>query len=291
MTFKVIYKPLFQVNIHHQYFLNKGDVRYTDMTNAEKEKQLTSFNFSNFFTIQATAETRHILNGHNMIFKTFNSGFTVWTKISESDDISPFIAIDDAMELSFLLKLNTPTFFTITDFEFENAGKLFFFSNQGLSSEAGTFPLIKKAGSTNSVNDNYALSAASALSEINQLSINEQENIFGIVRIHMKGNTNGLNVITGNKKIRSPFQIFELNFKNRKTTWRYYFKENQQVKNTDDVKKENGSALQLITRKVQPLTANGFVSIELGGVELPNPNAAMVKPGTANNKIYSEIYM
>ncbi len=291
MTFLVKYKPLVQVNILHQYFLNKGTVKYANMSKAEKEKQLIGYDVSNFLTLQPTAKTRQKLNGHKMVSKIFKSGFTVWTRISESDDSLPFIAIDDSLELTFLLKLNTSTFFNFSDFEFETADKLFFFSNQQLSSEAGNFPLIKKAGTNQSVSANYVLSDLSALAELKELTLDEKKNLFGIVRVHMKGKTNGLNVLTSNHKIRSPFQVFELNFKNRKTTWRYIFNKNQQVKNNDDVKKEAGNAQLLITKQVQPLTSNGFVSIELGGVELPNPTANMVKPGTTNNKIYSEIYM
>jgi hypothetical protein len=47
----------------------------------------------------------------------------------------------------------------------------------------------------------------------------------------------------------------------------------------------------LITKNDKPLTQNGFISVELGGIELPNPNNHIVKPDTLNNKYYSEIYM
>lgn len=291
MTFLIKYKPLVQVNILHQYFLNKGAVKFADMSKADKERQLTRYKFSNFFSIQATAKTRHKMNGYNMVLKSTNSCFSVLTRISKSNDSSPFITIDDSFELSFLLKLNTSTFINISDLEIENSGKLFFFSNQRLSTEAANFPLIKKGGTNNALSDSYVLTDSSSTNEQKELTLDEKKNLFGIVRIHMKGKSNGLNVIAANHKIRSPFQVFELNFKNRKTTWRYIFNENQEVNSNDNVKMEDGNAQQLVTRKVQPLTSNGFVSIELGGVELPNPAANTVKPSTTNNKIYSEIYM
>jgi len=175
--------------------------------------------------------------------------------------------------------------------KFENAGKLFFFSNQRISTETTNFPLIKKAGSISTISDNYALSETGAVNELAKLSIGEQKNLFGIIRIHLKGNSSGLNVTTAQNKIRNPYQVFEMVFENRKTTWRYIFNEDQLVKNKDDVKKESGNSRQLITKKKYPLTTKGFISIEHGGVELPNPDAMLIKPNSTNNKIYSEIYM
>jgi hypothetical protein len=291
MSFSIKYKPLFQVNIHHLYFLDKGTTEFLAMSEAEKEKQLISYTISNFFTIQSSIKSRQKLNGHNMVFKTSNSGFVVWIKVSDSDESFPFVSVQDSLELTFLLKLKNNTFFNFSNLKFENADKLFFFSNKRLSTEASTFPLIKKAGGSSLVNDNYTLSDTSALNELEQLTHAERQNLFGIVKIHMKGDSGSLNVTTAQGNIRSPFPVFELIFENRKTVWRYIFDEDQTVKNNDDVKKEDGNAKQLITKQKQPLTERGFVKIEHGGVELPNPDAKLVKPNTANNKIYSEIYM
>ena len=107
----------------------------------------------------------------------------------------------------------------------------------------------------------------------------------------MKGNTGSLNVSNNQGEIRDPYQVFQIFFPNRETFWRYFFDENQQISGSDDVKKEDGNAKQLVTRSKQPLTAQGFVSIELDGIELPNPDASLIKPDSATDKIYSEIYM
>lgn len=289
MAFTITYKPLFQVNILHQYYLNNGIAEYSDMSESEKTKQLINYNFSNFFSVLPSAKSSHILKGHNMVFKTSNAGLMVWVKVSA--DTIPFIEIEDTLELTFLLKVKYNTFFNFTNIEFENANELFYFSNKRLSTEPNSFPLIKKTGGNTFVGDNNALSGTSALNELKSLNRSEKENLFGIIKIHMKGQSNGLNVSTAQNEIRSPSQIFEITFGNRKTTWRYIFDKNQQVKNTDDVKKESGNAKQLITKQNQPLTERGFVSIEHGGVELPNPDAKLVKPNSTNNKIYSEVYM
>jgi hypothetical protein len=172
-----------------------------------------------------------------------------------------------------------------------NVGKLLFFSNKRLSTEAPTFPLIKSGAGDQPVDDGYALNTDSQESEMSKLSASGKERLFGIIRIFMKGEIASLNVTTAEQKISDPYRVFQILFENRKTVWRYFFTKDQSVKNKDGVKKENGSAKQLVTKTVQPLTQNGFVSVELGNTELPNPNASLIKPGSGDNKIYSEIYM
>ncbi|WP_346857584.1 hypothetical protein [uncultured Draconibacterium sp.] len=291
MTFSNTYKPLFQVNIFHLYYLNKGTQEYLSMSEAEKEKQLICYDISNFFTVLPSTKSRQTIMGHQLVFKLTNSGFIVWTKISESNNSHPFLPLSDDLELSFLLKLKNHTFFNFSNLKLDYANKLFFFSNKRLNTEPGSFPLIKKSGNNSPVSDNYALETISTSNLLNELDIHEKQNLFGIVKVVMKGNTASLNITNNQGNIRNPFPVFEIIFENRKTFWRYFFTEDQQVDGSDDVKKESGSSTQLITRQKQPLTASGFVSIQHGEVELPNPDAKLVKPDSSNNKIYSEIYM
>jgi hypothetical protein len=291
MAFSIQYKPLFKVNVLHQYFLNKGADEFASMPDADKEKQLAGYSLSQIFNIQLSTKSKEKMRGHHMVFKPFGSGFMVWIKVSNNDNTIPFIPIDNALEINFLLYLRNTTFFNFTELEFENAGKLFFFSNQRLASENVSFPLIKKAGTNASVNANYVLSSAGSKQVFDNLTKEESNGLFGVINIKMQGEQPGLNVINNSGKIINPYRIFELNFENRKTVWRYIFPVNQTVKNKDDVKKEGGDSKKLVTKKKQPLTQNGFVSVELGGTELPNPGANLVKPNNTNNKIYSEIYM
>lgn len=291
MTFSVTYKPLFEVKILHHYFLDKGNTNFFSMSEEQKEKRLADFDLSSVFAIIPSAETRRKLAGHRMVFKAKTTGFTVWVNVSAESDDTPMVSLNDPLELTFMLKLVNHTFFNFTDLDLANAGKLFFFSNRKPEGETPDFPLIKKSNQTQAVNNNYVLNSTGQIAELNRYSNGEQDRLFGLVRIFMQADKATLNVTTNQQKIRNPHPQFQIVFDNRETIWRYYFVEDQQVKGQDDVKKENGSARQLVTKTPHPLTQNGFVPIELGGVELPNPDAALVKPNTANNKIYSEIYM
>lgn len=290
MAFSVKYVPLFKVEIFHHYFLNKGETAFSSMNNDDKAKQLNIYNIHNCLSIFPTNGTQQKINGHNLVFKKINTGFTLWSKVDENDDRVPFVSLDDDLSFTFLIQIKDPSFYNYTDLKMENAGKLYYVSNRRLSTESGSFPLINKTGGNKKLDDTFILSGESAENELKVLETGEKKNLIGIVRIFVKADIGTLNVTTVQGKIHSPYETFEMVFENRETTWRYFFKSNQQVKGSDDVKKENGSSKILITKKDYPLTQTGFISVELDGTELPNPSAGLVKPG-ATNKYYSEIYM
>lgn len=291
MTFSIKYKPLFSVNILHKYYLNNGEENFFEMDQTERDKRLTGYDVLNFLKIIPTAESYQTLKNHRMVFKTINTGFAVWIQVTEYQDTVPLISLDNSQELSFLLTLVNHTFINFTKLDASNTGKLFFFSNRKPEGEDASFPLIRKTNSTQEVNDSYTLNTEVANAFKSDLLSDEKRQLFGIVRIAMKGENTSMDIINNQGEIHNPTKEFQMVLGNRETIWRYFFEKDQQVKNKDDVKKENGSARQLITKKTHPLTNTGFVSIELGGKELPNPSVSVIKPDTSDNKIYSEIYM
>ena len=290
MTFSVKYVPLFKTEILHHYFLNKGETAFASMNDDEKAKQLDIYNINKCLSVFPTNETQHKINGHNLVFKKINTGFTVWTKADPVDDRIPFVAPDDDLSLTFVVQIKDPSFYNYTDLDMDKAGEIYYLSNKRLATEAGSFPLLNKAGGNKNVDDTFILTEESAEAELKALDVEEKKNLLGIIRIFMKADISSLNVTNVNGEIRNPYETFEIVFENRETTWRYFFKSNQQVTGSDDVKKENGDSKILITKKDYPLTQTGFVSVELDGTELPNPSARLIKPG-ASDKYYSEIYM
>jgi hypothetical protein len=291
MAFSIQYKPLFKVNVFHQYYLNRGADEFKMMNEEKKARQLENYDFQKIINVVPTTETVGKLNGHNLVFKIGNTGFTIWGKVAGINNDEPYIALDDDLYFTFLLKINDTSFFNFTDLDMENSRKLYYFSNRKPASEPANFPLIDKAGGNHNVDDKFVLSV---IGENNERKLPEnqgQNNLLGIIRIFIKGDTGNLNITNAQAKISNPFKTFELNFKNRKTTWRYFFETNQQVNGNDDVKKENGSSKILITKTEKPLTNSGFIPVELGVVELPNPDAKLVKPDVLTNKYFSEIYM
>ena len=159
-----------------------------------------------------------------------------------------------------------------------------------LPGESDSFPLITKPGG-GFVDDSFILSEVGSANELNNFSAGEKNNLWGIIRIWMKSGDNDYHITDNQGKIPVNIQTFELNFENRFTIWRYIFDSDKNVEPSDDVKIENGDAKILVSKIPQPLTQNGFVSVELNGSELPNPNVSVIKPEWGSNKIFSEIYL
>ena len=189
------------------------------------------------------------------------------------------------MSFTFLMRVKDPVFYNYTDLKLDNQGKINYFSNRRLATEAPAFPLINKSGDHFNINETFALTPESAASELKNLSPGEKTNLLGLIRLHMKADIPALNIINPDGKIANPAKTFELVFANRKTIWRYIFRKDPKVKNNDDVKMEGADPKVLITKSEQPLTQKGFISIELGGKDLPNPGSQHLKPDTINSKI------
>lgn len=291
MTYSIQFKTLFKVDVLHLFFLNNGLKTWFSMNATDAAKQMDGYDLNSFFSIVPTRETQEKLKGYNLVFRNLNTGFSVWSKVDENDNAFPFIPLENDLSFTFLVKIKDPVFYNYTDLDLNNLGKTNYFSNRRLSSEPPGFPLINKSGDHASIDETFALSAESAIDEQKNLSQAEKMNLFGLIKIYMKGDLPTLNVTDPDGKIAEPFKTFELVLNNRKTVWRYIFRKNQQVKNKDDVKIEGADPKILVSKTAQPLTQKGFISIELGGDELPNPGSQLIKPDTLNTKYYSEIYM
>ena len=290
MSFITKYQPLLKVNIWHNYFLDKGSVSFNSMSDEQKLKQIENYDIKSVFSILPTFETQQLFKGYNLMLKLTNSGFVVLTKMV-NDEITPFISLENDLKFSFLIQIKDRLFYNYTDLKMENSDKLYFLSNRKPDLEPSDFPLLKKEGTNSKLNDTYILSAENQKLEYSSLQSGEKNNLLALIRIYMRGENNNLSVITNEGKLKDPYQVFGVQIDNRKTTWRYIFKTDQEVKGGDNVKIEVDNAKILITKNEKPLTQSGFISVELGGVELPNPDTRIVKPDSSNNKYYSEIYM
>jgi hypothetical protein len=291
MSFSIQYKPLFKVDVFHLFFLNNGLKTFFSMNAAEASKQLDDYDLNPFFSITPILETQEKLKGYNLVFRNLDAGFAVWTKVRNEDKAFPFIPLPDDLSFTFLVKVKDPAFYNYTNLNPNNLGKTFYYSNRRLSTEAPAFPLINKSGDHFNINETFALTPGSATVEQTNLSSSEKMNLFGLIRLYMKADIPALNIIALDGKIADPAKTFELVFANRKTFWRYIFRSDPKVKNNDGVKMETSDPMVLISKSELPLTQKGFISIELGGKDLPNPGSQLVKPNTLNTKYYSEIYM
>lgn len=288
MAFTINYSILFKVDILHHYFLNKGDNEFSVMSDDERQKQLQHYLTGAYFKIRPSSQTAAILAGHKLVFRTTQTGFIVLALI---DRAKPVQTLDKDLDLTFMMHLSDPFFYSYTDLELENSGKIFYFSNHRLSSEPGTFPLIKMSGSSDLVSSDYVLKEESVSTVKKALTVSETPGLFGLVTLRVKGDTGSHNLLNLSGEITDPPRHFQITFGNRKTFWRYLYDKDQTVSPADDVKLENADPKILITKSTLPLTFNGFIVVEKSGIQLPNPELLAFKPDTDSNMFYSEIYM
>ncbi len=291
MSFSLRYKELFSLKTLHLYFLDKGLVKFKSLNPEEQLHQLKDYNLQSVVKIIPTSETWQKINGHNLVLKILNSGFTIWARVAEENSPAPFISLHNDLSFTFILQIKDSRFYNYTDLNLANAGKLYYISNRRLESESNSFPLIDKAGGNFNLDEGFVLSEAGQKSERKFLQAGETGNLLGIIRIFMKGDKGSLHITDADGKLRAAAINFEIVLKNRSTYWRYYFNTSQQITGSDDVRKENGNSKILITKEPYPLTQNGFMSVELNKTKLPNPGIAIIKPDAGSNKIFSEVYM
>ncbi len=291
MSFSIKYSELFSVKIFHRYFLDKGTEEFRLMNENDRLRQLRNYNTSTFIKILPVDETTGILNGHSMVFKETNSGFSVWVKLADNNDNTPLIDIEDDLNLTFTIQIKDSLFYNYTDLKLENSEKLYCLSNRKPDTEPADFSLIDEAAGTFFFDERFVLSEDGQKNELLLLPVSRKTGLLGIVKIFMKGDKSALNITDTQRKIITPAKHFEIILKNRNTFWRYLYNSDRQVTAADDVKHENGNLKVLVTKNALPLTQTGFVSVELNGTELPNPGVNLIKPDKADNKIFSEIYM
>lgn len=300
MGFSVQYKELFRQKILHKYFLDKGIITFDAMSESDRRKQLENYHVASFFKIIPTTETLSILNGHHLVFKTTDTGFTIWAKISAENPLQTFVSLNNQLQLTFLIRIVDPFFLNYTGLDFDTADKVFFFSNIKPASYLPDFQLIDQAGGNSYADEKFSLfikgdkineDESGLIKRLKTIALKEKPGLFGFIHLSMSGDKETLNVTEPNGEISDPVQTFEIVFENRKSVWRYIFNAEQSINSNDDLKTENGNKRILITKASYPLTRHGFIPVKLGTKELPNPDSAILKPDPVTEKVYSEIYM
>ncbi|PVW14759.1 hypothetical protein [Marixanthomonas spongiae] len=288
MDFSITYKPLFHLNIYHEYFLNDGWVPF-DISEKLKSKQLTAYDAREFIDIVPTEETYHTMNCHKMMYKPTKTGFTVLTQIKECEKAqgdSPKVPVPTHTDLNFLLYIN--------DFLFENYSMVnaiprvpFYFSNKKPASEGKGFHYINLEH-TKTPLSSYRITETTWQGIGNQFSETEKESLFGVVCLNMPGDQtrtydgNNRNMLNNEAVPKIEPKTFKIQMANRKTIWHY--------KNA-----LNNDLLHSTEPKKLPLVKNGMVAYEFNSKKQPpaSPNRLIFEKDEFGNvtKTISEIFI
>ncbi|PXY39322.1 hypothetical protein DMB65_18380 [Flavobacterium cheongpyeongense] len=280
MSFNLTYGLLFEVTLYHNYFLNSGEDTYEGMSDANKKKMLQKFDSDSFATLTPTVETNTRLRNYKMVFKPTRTGFRIYIKVKEDDEIDPFISVPADLKLDFIISINDYQFENYTNLEFV-LKQMFLFSNTKPETEPVTFKYIPNFNDNVLISNNYLISEKTTAIFLSELHTQERQDVFGIISLTMKGDNNPKDIIDVAGKMLSP--NFKIHFDNRKTLWKYI---------------DRKAITEITTKTPKPLTYSGFVELDPVNDFMPSqsinstyPNPSVKAITKINSDYYSEIFI
>jgi hypothetical protein len=142
------YRPLFHVDIAHDYFLNRGDIVFEAQADADRAALAKLYSVGDFLEVFPDAATKAALAGHKMLFRATPAGFSVAVRLDPlASDTRPMVPPADDLGLTFVLRLTDANFANYTElgpvttgfYRFGNASQNRAVGVNFLSSRAGTF--------------------------------------------------------------------------------------------------------------------------------------------------------
>lgn len=131
------YSTLFQVEILHDYFLNRNSIVHEALGDADRNILASRYSLAGFLEIAPDEPTAARLAGHKMLFRTTSSGFLVAAMAdSASSPGRPAIPPASGFALRFSLRVKDPRFFNYTELGPADAG-FSLYSNASSNEAAG----------------------------------------------------------------------------------------------------------------------------------------------------------
>jgi len=134
MSFRIIYKNLFEINLLHHFFLDKGEEAYDTMSQEDKEKVELTYDIRELLEITPTPDCRKALSARYCLFKLTPKGILVGIKAKpdelQPDKFNPFAPLDEDLTFRFMIRLKDLNFMNYTALPLQgNRDSLFIFKN------------------------------------------------------------------------------------------------------------------------------------------------------------------
>ncbi len=146
------YKSLFNINIHHGYFLDQGERKFLPifpedeadkLETDEKESALSEYDVSKFLTIQPTSSTKRIAKNYKIITRLHSQGLRVLVNTEENEtEFQPIIPLEDDVTLTFEIQATDTYFNNYTALNSLSDNKLYLFTNVEPSDQEADFENI-----------------------------------------------------------------------------------------------------------------------------------------------------
>ncbi len=146
----MFYKALFNINIHHGYFLDSGEDKFlpideddTELADIEKEKALIPYNVHDYLKVVPTPKTQRLSRNHRMLLRPHKQGFRVLVETQESgEEFTPIIPFDEDAVLTFEVRAKDAYFHNYTDLIDISENRCYLFSNIVPEDQIETFETI-----------------------------------------------------------------------------------------------------------------------------------------------------
>src|SRR6185437_5406193 len=139
------YRPLFAVDIAHDYFLSRGDVVFEAQADTDRPALASLYSVGDFLDVYPDDATRSVLAGHKMLFRATDAGFGVSVQVDPSaSDIRPMIPPSGDLKLTFVLRVADAPFANYTELGPLSAG-FYRFGNDSQNRTAGVNFLTSRA--------------------------------------------------------------------------------------------------------------------------------------------------
>ena len=283
MSAQLIYRPLFKVDIYHQYFLDDGLIAF-DSNPSLKDKQLAHYDWQAFGQIEPTVKTKQLLANQRLLLKYSNTGFIIFIQVEQisagiNPVYKPLLDLEESLTFDFHLHITNSLFDIYSDLD-NVANFPLFFSNYPEFSSLET-PFINK-NSENKRAKEYASSIE--LAEILKKKHTElsRASIKAVISLKVKSSESSYNLILANGNLPQQLPEFNIRFENRKTIWQYFSAQNLNLIHTTEPDS-------------LPLVKNGLVAVSSGNQDYPSaaPNRLLYDKNTNGEilKTYSKIYI
>ncbi len=140
----MVYKTLFNIDLLHAYFLDKGDKKYhasnanDELSDEEKEESLRSYNLFDFMEIIPNKRTRSIAKNHRILIRNHAKGIRVLTSTlrvnsEEGNDVverfNPVVGLSDDVIFTFFIKAKDRFFLNYSDITEKKNNQFYYLSN------------------------------------------------------------------------------------------------------------------------------------------------------------------
>ena len=146
----MFYKALFNINIHHGYFLDSGENKFLpieeeddELSDIEKEKALIPYSVHDYLKLIPNKTTQRTCKNHRMLIRPHKQGFRVLIEtLEDGEKYTPIIPFNDDVVFTFEVRAKDPYFNNYTDLIDVSKNKSYLFSNKVPGDQIAAFENI-----------------------------------------------------------------------------------------------------------------------------------------------------